>query len=126
MSQHNVKQFSEHISSESKNISLTTGNVLFKFLTMFSKKIDKMNNEIDNISNKMDNISDKIDLNNDIIESHLERISGKKRKFNELNQNEELEVNINFEEASSEWRKNKNYLGKGLFEYKKTYRISKK
>lgn len=52
---------------------------------------------------------------------HNEQLS----KFNmdlislELIERPELEVNIDFDEASREWRRNKRYTGNGTFEYKK-------
>ena len=35
---------------------------------------------------------------------------------------DKYEVNIDFDEASKEWRKNKTHLGNGMYKYKKTRR----
>ena len=44
----------------------------------------------------------------------------------DLTETPELEVNIDFDEASVEWRRNKRYTGNGTFEYKKdTYKKPK-
>ena len=37
----------------------------------------------------------------------------------DLTETPELDVNIDFDEASVEWRRNKRYTGNGTFEYKK-------
>lgn len=34
-----------------------------------------------------------------------------------------MEVNINFDEASSSWRQNKNILKNGMFSYKKSKKV---
>ena len=38
-----------------------------------------------------------------------------KREMNDIN----MDINMDFDEASSEWRKNKNTLKNGMFSYKK-------
>ena len=44
----------------------------------------------------------------------------------DLTETPELDVNIDFDEASVEWRRNKRYTGNGTFEYKKgTYKKPK-
>ena len=39
-----------------------------------------------------------------------------KREMNDIN----MDINIDFDEANREWRKNKNILKNGMFSYKKT------
>jgi len=42
-----------------------------------------------------------------------------KREMDDINMDINMDINIDFDEASSEWRKNKNVLKNGMFSYKK-------